>query len=429
MAQRAALVLEVIDMRLLSDHFDKDMSNHQSSSHWISSLDQLAQHHHLTIRMTAGSDQQVLHFPQQQTDTNNNQSDSDWIHALFFVKSLRIEKIVPQQLSSPINLNIEVNPLVDVALINQRIFGFLSVMTLLAILVFATIKIMTARFLRELNLVNKGINNVEKGQYRTPLPDFYFTELTRVSDSYNQAVDRLEKVRLENQTLAERFLWLQEKERQFLAQELHDELGQSISAIKVMCVSMQKSGQKSISKADYQSPESGMVVRLKSITDICDHLYTVVRDLMKRLRPTILDELGLKAALEEVVSQWRQRNTELEISLSCDEGVEKCDDTININVYRIVQESLTNTVKHADAQNIDISLREYHSSSRPWAGNTYYQLDIVDDGQGFNVADKRFGFGLVGMRERVKSMGGTLEIKSTPGNGTTISIQIPVNTE
>ena len=172
-----------------------------------------------------------------------------------------------------------------------------------------------------------------------------------------------------------------------------------------------------------------MVVRLKSITDICDHLYTVMRDLMKRLRPTILDELGLKAALEEVVSNWRQRNTELEISLSCDEGVEKCDDTININVYRIVQESLTNTVKHAEAQNIDISLREYHSSSRPWAGNTYYQLDIVDDGQGFNVADKRFGFGLVGMRERVKSMGGTLEIKSTPGVGTTISIQIPVNTE
>ncbi len=428
MNQRAELALKMIDAGLLSNQIDQDRTKNQPLSQWKISLNQLALHHHLAIQVTGGNDQKIQYFPDQKQETNILQNDADWISRLFSVDSLSIEKKYPQQLAPQIKAMIEVTPMVDLALIKRRLFIFLSVMTLLAILVYATIKIMTARFLRGLDHINKGINAVEKGHYQAQLPDFYFAELTRISDSYNQAVDKLEKRRCENQTLAERLLWLQEEERQYLAQELHDELGQSISAIKVMCVSMQRSEQKSVSQVNQKAGGSVLATRFQSITDICDHLYTVVRDLMKRLRPTVLDELGLKAALEEVVNTWRQRYDELEISLYCEDSVEQCSDSTNINVYRIVQESVTNTVKHADAQHIDISLREYHSSSRPWAANTFYQLDIIDDGKGFNAADKRFGYGLVGMRERVKSMGGTLEITSSPGAGTTISVHIPAKT-
>ena len=428
MNQRVVFAMESIDAGLLGGNFAGDATKNQLLSKWMVSFNQLALHHHLVIQISGGNDRQILYFPYQQKDTNIIQNDSDWISRWFSVRSQKIKTTYPQGLSPAIKVMIDVRPMADVALVKQRIFTFLCLMILLAVLVYAVIKIMTGRFLKELNAINKGINSVEQGHYTMQLPDFYFSELARISDSYNQAVDKLEKVRHENQTLAERFLWLQEEERQFLAQELHDELGQSISAIKVMCVNMQKSGQQLSQESDQKNSELALTMRFKSITDICDHLYTVVRDLMKRLRPTVLDELGLKAALEEVANNWRQRYGELEISLYCEESVEKFDDNTNINIYRIVQESLTNTVKHADAKHIDISLREFHSSSRPWVSNTYYQLDIVDDGKGFNATDKRFGFGLVGMRERVKSMGGTLEIKSSSGAGVNISVKIPAKT-
>ncbi|MEE9413066.1 MAG: sensor histidine kinase [Methylococcales bacterium] len=424
MNQRAEFALEIIGAGLLSNEFDKENANNQLLSHWGNSLRQLALFHHLSIQITGGNDQPILDFPHQK-DAANSLQNADLISRLFSVNPLSIEKKFPQQRSAPIRVMIEVRPIVDHALIKWRLFTFLSVMTLLAILVYSTIKIMTARFLRGLDVINNGVNSVEKGHYLTQLPEFYFSELTRISDTYNQAVDKLEKRRRENQTLAERLLWLQEEERQYLAQELHDELGQSISAIKVLCVSMQKTEQQSALQVTQNAGESALSMRFQSITDICDHLYTVVRDLMKRLRPTVLDELGLNAALEEVVNTWRQRYDELEISFYCEDSVKQCSDNTNINIYRIVQESLTNTAKHADAQHIDISLREYHDSSRPWVANTFYQLDIIDDGVGFNIADKRFGYGLVGMRERVKSMGGTLEITSAPGAGATISVQIP----
>ncbi len=424
----AEFAFGIIHAGLLSNEFDTKSTKNQLLSQWKVSLNQLALDHHFVIQIIGENDEKILYFPHQKNVTDTIQSDSGRISRLFSVDPLSIEKTFPQQLSLPVRVMIEVRPILDLAVIKQRILTFLGMMSLLAILMYSTIKIMTARFLRELDAINKGFYSIEKGHYRTSLPDFYFTELTRISGSYNNAVDQLEKVRRENQTLAERLLWLQEEERQYLAQELHDELGQSISAIKVMCVSMQKSEQKSVQQVNQQTDESALSMRFQSITDICDHLYTVVRDLMKRLRPTVLDELGLKAALEEVVNTWRQRYDELEISLYCEDSVEQCNDNTNINVYRIVQESLTNTVKHADAQHIDISLREYHSSSRPWAANTFYQLEIIDDGKGFNSADKRFGYGLIGMRERVKSMGGTLEITSSPGAGTTISVQIPART-
>jgi two-component system sensor histidine kinase UhpB len=436
MNQRAAMAFKIIDAGFQVSKVNTDSTQHLTSE-WMAPLNQLAHHNHLTIQITVGHkntgiDQTILQFPQQYQPHNINLINSDWINRLFSAPALIIEKIFSPQQSPPIKVLISTEPVIDVELIKLRIYTFLSMMTLLASLVYTTIKIMTARFLRELDVVNKGIKQIETGYYRTQLPDFYFSELTRLSDTYNLATDKLEKIRLENQALAERLLWLQEEERQFLAQELHDELGQSISAIKVMCVSMQTTGQTVKTTPGtplgQQASNPALFNRLRSITDICDHLYTVVRDLMKRLRPTVLDELGLKAALEEVVSNWRQRYPELEISLNCDDSVERCDDTIKINIYRIVQESLTNTVKHADAQHIDIKLREYHSNSRPWAATTYYQLDIMDDGKGFNAADKRFGYGLVGMRERVKSMGGRLKINSSPGTGTTILAQVPEKT-
>ena len=425
MLERTNHALEVISLGLASaEHLSQAIYpiNHNPLSKWGIPLNQLSQQNHLTILVTDLSTQKVLYRSPPITENNQQQSPYQWVNFLIAIKPLRTDKTLPQ--SAPVNVTIYAEPGPDLLIINKKIVSFLVLMALLGILVYSIIKIITSRFQRELNGINKAIKQIKRGHYNLQLPDLYFVELNEISDSYNQSIDQLEKIRRENQTLAERLLWLQEEERQYLAQELHDELGQSISAIKVMCVSMQKSAQNGTAPTNQQNNQA-LAKRYQSITDICDHLYTVVRDLMKQLRPTVLDELGLKAALEEIVENWQQRQLTMDISLSCSESIEQCSDSIKINIYRIVQESLTNIMKHADAQHIQIKLCEYQSQSRPWTANNYYQLTIIDDGTGFNTANKRFGFGIVGMRERVKSMGGTLEIDSNPGAGTTISVQVP----
>jgi len=423
MNQRAVFVLEMIREGLHNGQIKLGSTNHDTTTDCVFPLTQIAQHYHVSIQLVGEDNQAILDCPQYQFRDNPQQNYIEWVGQVFSVEPLTIEETFSKHLTVSVKMVVSVFPEIDIVVIKQRLFSFLSVMGLLAVLVFSAIKIMTTRLLNELNVVNKALKRVESGHYCTQLPDFYFVELSELSDSYNRAVAQLEKHRRENQTLADRLLWLQEKERRYLAQELHDELGQSISAIKVMCVSMRNSGQTT------RQNNHALAAQCQSITAICDHLYTVVRDLMKRLRPTVLDELGLKAALEEIVNSWRQRQTDLDICFSCGDSVEQCSDNIKINLYRIVQESLTNTVKHADSNRIEIRLREFHSRSRPWASSKYLQLDIVDDGKGFNAADKRFGYGLAGMRERVKSMGGTLTIDSQPGAGTAITVQVPMTVE
>ena len=227
--------------------------------------------------------------------------------------------------------------------------------------------------------------------------------------------------------MAERLLKLQEDERQYLAQELHDELGQSISAIKVMSVAMKNADQQS--QAFPGEGNSDLSKRSQAITEICDHLYTVIRDLMKQLRPTVLDELGLQAALHELVENWQQRLHGVDIQFECDDQVEKYSQFSKMNLYRIVQECLTNSVKHADASQIAIKLFEYSQTKRSWTENRYIQLEITDNGKGFDSERKRFGYGLAGMRERAKSMGGQLMIESKPGTGTEIRVHVPLQLE
>ena len=421
--ERAVLVLEIIEESLL--RYQEELPTTQAMTDWFFPLNQLAERYHLSISLVGENSQQLKFNADQKLEKRISKPYYSWFADWFSLEPIIIERTIPTQFFFPVKVVIEVKPSLDFSAIKQRMFTFLILMVLLAVLVYAAIKIITVRMFNELGVINRAIKQIETDHYNVKLPDFYFSELADISDSYNQATDRLEKLRHENRALAERLLWLQEEERQYLAQELHDELGQSISAIKVICVSMQKSSLE-LPQQTSQKNNLRLPGQCQSITDICDHLYTVVRDLMKRLRPTVLDELGLKAALEEVVNSWRERQIDLDIRFNCEDSVEQCNDSAKINVYRIVQESLTNIVKHADASHIEINLREFHDRSKPWTVGRFYQLDIVDNGKGFNSADKRFGFGLVGMRERVKSMGGRLTIDSKPGAGTTITVQVPL---
>ncbi len=140
---------------------------------------------------------------------------------------------------------------------------------------------------------------------------------------------------------------------------------------------------------------------------------------MRRLRPTILDNLGLVEALKDEIDAWSSRHSETRCQFDYSGDLDELDEQINIMLYRIVQESLTNIAKHAAADSVSVAIIQRGKQ---------IQLVIEDNGKGVDLTgtDKNKGLGLIGMRERVETIEGSFEIVSSPGNGFKININAPL---
>jgi signal transduction histidine kinase len=196
----------------------------------------------------------------------------------------------------------------------------------------------------------------------------------------------------------------QELERQRLARELHDETGQALTSILL--------GLKSVESADTAEELSAATAALRELV-----VATLqdVRRLAVELRPKALDDFGLVPALERLVETFREQ-TGMSVDFEPGLGDERLPSEIEITLYRITQEALTNVVKHAQASRVSIVLTRRSES---------ISAVIEDDGRGFGEAGEN-GLGLLGMRERVALIGGRVAVESSPGSGTTLSIEVPV---
>jgi signal transduction histidine kinase len=213
----------------------------------------------------------------------------------------------------------------------------------------------------------------------------------------------------ENRRLLARLLEVQEEERRHLARELHDELGQTLNAIKLDAMALQAAH----ACGDVEDAA-------RRIARSADQMYVAASNLIRDLRPPALDELGLVDALQACVDRWRATNPAMNIQLSAGSHLDALGETLNLALYRMVQEGLTNCVRHAGARNLYVDLtREPGSEGR-------ILLEIRDDGIGFDPADATNGHGLTGMRERVALLQGFFEVISQPGEGTTIRAEIPI---
>ena len=207
---------------------------------------------------------------------------------------------------------------------------------------------------------------------------------------------------------------VQEAERRHLARELHDELGQCLTAIKTDAVLIRNRSEETDKKI-YQSAQA--------IIDTASHIYDVVHNMITRLRPSPLDDLGLMATLEESISKWQQRQPDINFNLITEGQLNGFDEATNMTVFRVVQEALTNAVRHADAENIMVSvLRDKNELT------DQLKINIRDDGKGMVVNDfhSDVDFGLLGMRERAQSLGGSFDLQSQLGAGVNLTITIPL---
>ena len=223
--------------------------------------------------------------------------------------------------------------------------------------------------------------------------------------------DLLERqVRDRTATLAELATHLQqvrEEERGHLARELHDELGALLTAAKLDVARLK-------SRLGPPAPEVGQ--RLQHLTETLNSGIALKRRIIEDLRPSSLSNLGLTASLEILAREFSEHSG-VEVTTSL-EAVE-LDESRQLTVYRLVQESLTNVAKYAEAAQAEISVRSYDS---------HVEVDVKDDGKGFDVGQVRPStHGLAGMRHRVEAAGGRLSVVSAPGQGTRVSAVLPQN--
>lgn len=213
-----------------------------------------------------------------------------------------------------------------------------------------------------------------------------------------------------NQSLLNRVIQVQEEEeRKRIAHDLHDDLGQYINAIKT--------------QAAILSAHETIEVQVLStkIMSNADHAFNSAKHLITSLRPLALDELGLAVALQYLIDTW-QTNTEnkTKVHFVINDDIDHLNEQTSMIIFRVIQEALTNIAKHADAKNVYISISYLIN---------ILTVKIIDDGNGFDIHQKTFGLGLIGIGERIEMLNGKLKIHSALNKGTEISIQIKVNHE
>jgi two-component system, NarL family, sensor histidine kinase UhpB len=244
-----------------------------------------------------------------------------------------------------------------------------------------------------------------------PHEDKVIGEICTMRDvTERKRVEQAERELEENRQLTQLIQHHIEDERRSLARELHDELGQYVTAVKTFAVAI---GNKT--KDTMPEIESSA----QTIVAAANHIYDGMHNIIRQLRPGALDNLGLTETLRDAVSGWKTQNPQIKFSLKCSGELEQLGETMNINLYRIVQESVTNALRYSEAGEIHIRL------ARTKAGDI--SLNVQDNGVGMNMCnvDQTRHFGLLGMRERVQALNGVFSVNSELGQGVTIKVEIP----
>ena len=215
--------------------------------------------------------------------------------------------------------------------------------------------------------------------------------------------------------LARQMLSALEEERKEISRELHDEIAQTLTGINVHLATL-------ITEATLDT--KGLTKKIVRTQRLVENSVNIVHRFARELRPTMLDDLGLIPALHAFIKEFTKRTgIHIHFTTFTSERIERLDSAKRTVLYRVAQAALTNVARHAQATRVNVRIRRLPGAIR---------MEIKDDGKGFQVervlfAKRHKRLGLIGMRERVEMIGGSIAVESAPGKGTTIRAQIPFN--
>jgi two-component system sensor histidine kinase UhpB len=402
----AQLALQLIQIAISSVSMEAEEQDKLKILDSLSSLDETR---HLRIEIRNPAD--VL-MPDEEFSIIENAKAPDWFVKLVQPPPTEIRRWLNSPAIAPTGVIIRADPTDEIDENWSEVRSILIALSVFIVLANMLVYITIGKYLAPIKTVLAGLSGIEQGNYQLELPHFRLPELDRISQQFNHMARVLSESKAKNQLLTQRSLEIQEEERRHLAQELHDELGQTIAAIKA------------VAAATINSPESDqkqVTTSLNTIIEYSDHIYQVAKNMMSRLRPSVLDEFGLVKALQTMIDDWNSLQDDIFCHFSFSNMPSDLSDSLNIHLFRIVQESLTNVLKHSSASKVFITLNKTKCS-----GIDHIHLKVQDDGIGLDEQAVTTGMGLPGMKERVEMNDGVFVITSEVGKGLTIEIYIPI---
>lgn len=248
-------------------------------------------------------------------------------------------------------------------------------------------------------------------------------ELALIADRFNQLASALDVANAENSRLCRDLITVQEEERRQIASELHDEVGPCLFGIMVNAGSIEQ-------YADLLPREKAdeITSRIGEVRKICDRLKFINRQLLKKLRPIVLGRITVKELIAKLTGEFEDRHPEVRFLTITNDLRSTYGELIDLTIYRCVQESITNALRHAEPSNIVVELTQERTTGPDGElASSQLRLVIRDDGKG--ISDPApIGFGLGTMRERVKTLQGNFSLGRNWPAGTAINITIPTGT-
>jgi two-component system, NarL family, sensor histidine kinase UhpB len=281
------------------------------------------------------------------------------------------------------------------------------------VLTISLIYILVGRTLRPLGDLAAALERVGDGRYRTRISGTLAPELARLRDSFNRMTARLASGDAENRRLNEQLLMLQEQERCDLARDLHDEVSPYLFAINADAATTSRLLKEGLTSEAHRS--------LNAIIDAVVHMQRQVRMMLGRLRPIGLDDFGLPELIENIVAFWRRRCPEICYRIAVCSECEGVAEPARATICRVVQECLSNAVRHAAPGLISVTVDRARDDRD---GADRFRVEVADDGCGM-AQQNRVGYGLLGISERVKAVGGELTFFNRSAGGFVVTAVIP----
>jgi two-component system sensor histidine kinase UhpB len=316
----------------------------------------------------------------------------------------------------PGSLLITSHPDDEIAEIWDGIVTQLLVGSGVALVLFLITSMVVSRALKPIEALSQAITKIESGSYDTRVKPEGSPELAAICDKLNHLAAALGAAVDAKRRLAERVVSLQDAERKEIARELHDEFGPYLFALRAHATALTRI-------ADASEPNLAALRKHgNAILEQVDTLQQSNRRVLERLRPVGLAELGLRQALAALLRLWGESHPGVVVEAAISPDLSETGETVDLTIYRVIQEALTNVFRHANATHVNVSVEPAEPGpARGMIGCA--RVRVSDDGCGLK-ADHKLGLGLTGMRERILALGGSLDVVSG-GSGVTVEALIP----
>lgn len=287
----------------------------------------------------------------------------------------------------------------------------LAILGLLCCLVLASVYWLVGRALRPLDALAVSLDSICNSAEIPRIAETGPTEFIQVYRGFNGMADRLQLMEQKNRRLTEQLATVQEEERADLARDLHDEIGPFLFSVDVDAAS--------IARCLEEGRQEDIAPRVSAIRTSISHMQRHVKELLGRLRSAAFVDVGLLDAIDNLASFWRARNPAVRFTIEAPDT--SFGEAIDQAVFRIVQESMSNAMRHGQPRTVDVIVRQHDAD---------LSVIVKNDGHGLKAASqsgKGTGFGISGMRERVAALGGTLTVEDLAGGqGVSVRALLPV---